>query len=116
LDVDKVKLEILACGDVRNAVRIFFSQLGERLQLRGVQSAERDLDTLHPGRVPQSVGTLGGGSGRVGKLLRGAAVAALAVVVALAVGSTAEPGFSKDAVLDLALLFQGDFIFKYIEF
>ena len=41
---------------------------------------------------------------------------ALAVVVALAVGSAPEPGFGEDPVLDLALLLESDLVLEDIEF
>ena len=50
------------------------------------------------------------------KLLAGAAIVALAIVVALPIGAAAEPGFGEDAVLDFALFLECDFVFENIEF
>ena len=42
LDVDVVKLEILASGDVRDAVGILLGQFRQRLELLGVQPTRRE--------------------------------------------------------------------------
>ena len=41
---------------------------------------------------------------------------ALAVVITLTVGTAAEAGFGEDAVFDLALFLEGDFVLKDVEF
>jgi hypothetical protein len=51
-DVDIVKLEILAGGNVRDRVGILFRKFSEHFQLPRVQSPEWNLDALHPGRIP----------------------------------------------------------------
>src|SRR5262249_39764469 len=103
LDVNEVKLKILARSDVRDVVRVLFGKLRQSLELSGVQSAEGNLDALHSRRVPECVGTLGS-IGRIFQLLLGAAVMALAVIVTLAVGAAAETGLGEDAIFDLSLL------------
>src|SRR5207245_7959476 len=91
------------------------SQLGESLQLRRVQPAEGNLDALHAGRIPQRVGPLCAAGGIAEPLLR-AAVMPLAVVIALSVGAAPEPCLGEDAIFDLALLLEGDFVLEDIEF
>ena len=59
IDVHEVQLEILAGRDVRDAIRIFLRDVGQRLELLRIQAAERDLDALHAGRVPYRIGALG---------------------------------------------------------
>src|SRR4029077_335715 len=54
--------------------------------------------------------------GRIGKVLAGAAIVTLAIVVALAVGAAAEPGLGEYTVLDFALFLECDFVFENIEF
>ena len=44
------------------------------------------------------------------------AVGALAVVIALAVGAAAEPGFGENAVFDFALFLERDLVFEDVEF
>ena len=62
VNVNEVELNILARGDVRDAVGIFFGQFGEDFELRRVKPAERNFDALHAGRVPERVRTFGEGS------------------------------------------------------
>ena len=114
--MNEVKLKILTCSDVRDAVGILLGEFGESFQLRGIESAERNFDALHSGRIPQRVGALRAAWRGILKLLCGAAVVPLAVVVALAVGAAPEPGLGEDAVLDFPLLFQRDFVFEFVEF
>jgi len=108
LDVHEVQLEILAGRDVRDAIRIFLRDVGQRLELLRIQAAERDLDALHAGRVPHGIGALGQRSRGVGQLLGFAAVPALAVVVALAVDAAPQAGLREHLLFDLALLAQLD--------
>ena len=115
VDVDKVKLKVLARGDVQHAVGIFLGEIGQRVHLIGVQSAKRNLDALHSGSIPESVGTFGQVRGVV-QFLGTDSVVAMAVVVALAVGAAAQPGFGKDFFVQLALLAQLDFGFKNVDF
>ena len=113
-NVDEMKLHVLAGGDVRDAVRVFLAKIGQHLQLRGVQAAERNLDALHAGRVPQGVGSLGVGGGIVQRA-GGLAVGPLTVVIALPVGAAPQPGFGEDAVLDFALFLERDLVFEHVE-
>jgi hypothetical protein len=53
------ELDILTCGDVADRVGIFFGKVGQDLELRSRQAAERDLDSLHAGGMPQRFGALG---------------------------------------------------------
>ena len=59
-DVDEVELEVLARGDVRDAVGVLLGELGHDLELLGREPAERDLDPLHAGRVPDASAPLVG--------------------------------------------------------
>ena len=59
VDVDEVELEVLARGDVDDAVGVLLGEVGQDLELPGVDAAERDLDPLHAGRVPQRGRPLG---------------------------------------------------------
>ncbi len=115
-DMDEVELEILTCGDVRNAVGVLFRQLGKCLQLSGVQSAERNLDALHAGRVPKRARPFGSVGGRIGELLCSAAIVAFAVVVSLAISAAAKAGLGEYPVLDLALLLKDDLVLEDVEF
>ena len=114
-NVDEVKLNVLAGGDVADAVGIFLAEIGQHFELLGVETTEGNLDALHAGGVPESVGAFGGDVGVV-EGAGGCAVGALAVVVALAVGAAAQAGFGEDAVFDFALLAQGDLVFEDVEF
>ncbi len=90
-----MQLKILARGHVRYAVGIFLGQLRHGLKLRGIQATRRNLDALHPGRVPERVGTLGQiGRGKV-QALDFLAVAALAIVIALSVVCPASFSFQR---------------------
>jgi hypothetical protein len=113
--VDVVELNILAGGDMGDIVGVLFGEVGESFELSGVEAAEGDLDALHAGRIPHGVGAFGVRRG-VGEGAGGGAVVALAVVITLAVSAAAEAGFSKDAVLNLALFFEGDLAVEDVEF
>ena len=117
VDVDVVKLKILARGDVRDAVGIFLGQLRHGFQLLGVQPAAGNLDALHAGRVPHRIGALGQRRPRDSAISwTFCAVVPLAVVVALAVGAPAQARFGEQALVDLALLAQRDFRFEDVDF
>ena len=64
LDVHEVKLDVLPGGDVADAVGIFLGQVGQHAHLLGIERAERDLDPLHAGGVPERLGALGQRAGR----------------------------------------------------
>jgi hypothetical protein len=86
--VDVVELEVLARRDVRDRVGVFFRKLGQNLKLFRVQSAERDLDALHAGRIPQhTTGALRVGRGKANPASLDT-VMALPVVITLAVGAS----------------------------
>src|SRR4051812_24268547 len=59
VDVDVMKLEILAGGDVGDAVGIFFGKLRHSFELRRVEAAGGNLYALHTGRIPQGVWAFG---------------------------------------------------------
>ena len=63
-DVDVVELDVLARGDVQDAVGVFLGQLGQHVELLGRDAAEGDLDALHARRVPERLGALGELAGR----------------------------------------------------
>ena len=114
-NVDEVKLNVLAGGDVRDAVRVFLAEIGQHFQLGGVQAAEGNFDALHARRVPEGVGAFRVGGGIV-EGAGGLAVRALAVVITLPVSAAPQPGFREDAVFDLALFLEGDLVFKDVDF
>ena len=116
LDVDVVKLEILPRGHVRDAVGILLGQVRQRLELPRVQSSRGNLDALHPGSIPHRIRALGQISGGIFKPLNGFAVVPLSVVITLAVDSSAKARFGKEALVNLALLSQGDFRLEDIYF
>ena len=64
LDVDEVELEVLARGDVADAVGVLLGEVGEDVDLLRRQAAEGDLDALHAGRVPERLGALDQRAGR----------------------------------------------------
>ena len=85
VDVDEVELDVLTRGDVADGIGVFLAEIGKNLHLLGVETAEGDLDALHPRGVPHGVGALGKlATGKVQTLDIGP-VAALPVVVTLTV-------------------------------
>ena len=115
VDVNVVELKILPRGHVRDAVGVLLGQLRHRLELIRVEPSARNLDPLHARSIPHRVRTFGEVAGRIRNLLNLRAVVPLAVVVALAVGSPAQPRFGEEALVHLALLAQGDFRFEDIQ-
>ena len=105
VDVDVVKLNILARRDVGNAVGVFFGEIGQDFQLFRRHAAEGNLDAHHPRRVPQGIRPFDYVRAEV-ELLDALAVVALTVVVALAVDAAAQPGLGENFFIDLALLAQ----------
>ena len=87
-DMDVVELEILARRDVSDGIRVLFGEFGQHFQLMRVQSAERNFDALHAGRVPQRSWSLRVRRG-VFELAGLLAVVSLAIVVPLAVCASA---------------------------
>src|SRR5207245_10640740 len=63
----------------------------------------------------RGVGVICAAGGLAVAVLR-AVVSALAVVIALSVGAAPEPCLGEDAIFDLALLLEGDFVLEDIEF
>ncbi len=116
LDVHVVQLEVLPRGHVYDAVRVFLGELRKGFQLLRIHSAGGNLDALHPGRVPHGVGAFSQSRGGVGNLLNGLAVVSLAVIVPLAVDSAAKARLREHALLEFALLAQGDFRLEDIDF
>ena len=114
-DVDEMKLEILARGDVGNPIRVFLGQLGHDLELLRIQPAERNLNPQHSGSIPNRAGALGGLVGEQRQLAALGAVVALAVVIALAIRAAAKAGLGKHFFLDLSLLAQLDLGFKLVD-
>ena len=110
VDVDIVELDVLAGGDVAHAVTVFLGQVRECVHLVCCEPAERDLDPLHPGCVPDSVGSLGEPVRGERQQLDAGAVVPLAVVVALSIGAASQAGFGEHLVVDLALALQGDLV------
>src|SRR6185437_9407642 len=113
-DVDEVELNVLAGGDVGDAVRVLFAEVGQGFELGGVEAAVGNLDALHARGVPHGAGAFRGNVG-VREGAGGFAVGALTVVIALAVGAAAESGFGEDAVFNFAVFAEGDFVFVDVE-
>jgi hypothetical protein len=104
----KWQLEVLARGDVGDAVGVFLGQLGHDLELARVEAAKRHFDALHPRRVPGGGGPFGQVARRILNLARLDAVVALAVVIALAVHAAPQPRLRKQLLVELALFAQLD--------
>src|SRR4051812_45052611 len=47
IDVNVVKLKVLASCDMKNAVGVLLGQICKRIQMVGRYASERDLDPLH---------------------------------------------------------------------
>jgi hypothetical protein len=94
-----MELEILACGDVENAVRVFFGEFRQGVQLVWSDAAEWNFDPLHSGRVPKGIRTFGHVA-QVGKLLRSNAVMPVPVVVTLTVTASTKSGFRKNLLVE----------------
>ena len=108
VDVDIVELDVLTGGDVAHAVAVFLGQIREGVHLGGREPAERDLDPLHPGRVPDGVGPLGPPVRGEQQHLDAGAVVPLTIVVALSIGAASQARLGEHLVVDLALAFQGE--------
>src|SRR4051794_28562647 len=113
--MDVMQLYVLPGGDVANSVRIFLSHVREDVHLIRVQATKWNLDALHPRRVPHRVGALGR-RGRERQALVSNAIVSLTVVVALAVGTPAQPGLAKQLALDLAVLLELDLPLVHVDF
>ncbi len=116
VDLHVMELEILPRGDVRDAVGIFFGQLGHGLELCRVEPARGNLDALHARRVPHSVRTLSQFARRKIQPLDFLPIAALAIVVTLAVSASAQPRLGEETLVQFSLLAQGDVGFKRVNF
>ena len=93
----------------------YSSQVGQHLQLGGVQAAERNLDALHARRIPQRVRTLGVRRTDNCSVRVVCAVGPLAVVIPLAVGAAPQPRLGENPVFDLALLLERDLVFEDVD-
>ena len=113
--VDEVELDVLARGDVADAVGVFFSKIGQDLDLFRVQPAPGDLDALHAGGVPGRVRPLGQLPGRIRQLLGLQPVVAMAVVVALAVDAAPQARLREHAILDPTLPLQRDLVLEHVD-
>ena len=111
-----VELKILPRSYMRDAVGIFLGKFGKGFQLIGVQSACGNLDALHPRRIPQGIGPFSKLPGGIGGLLNRLAIVSLTVIVPLAIGASAKPRFSEEALLQLALFAQRDFRLENVDF
>jgi hypothetical protein len=114
LDVDVVELDVLARGDMQDAVGIFLGQFRHHIELVCGHAAPRQLDALHAGRVPLGFGALVQirGEGNGAALV---AVMAMAVIVTLAVRAHAQTGLREHPILDLALLLEHDIGFEVVD-
>jgi hypothetical protein len=115
VDVNEVELNILARRDVEDRIRILFSELRHHFQLLGAELAERDLDPLHAGRVPQGARPFGELGSRKRERPLFDAVVPLAVVVALAVHAPAKACFGKELLLDPPLLSEVDLSLENVD-
>ena len=115
VDMDIVKLDILAGGDMGDSIGILLGRIRQYLQLFGGQAAEGDLDAHHPRGIPQGFGPLEqlpAGKGQGAGLH---SVVALAVVVTLTVDTPPQPGLGKQLILHLALALKNQLIFENID-
>src|SRR5438552_2111051 len=80
LNMDVVKLKVLARRDMEHAVGIFFRNFRKRIQLIRRHTSERNLDALHSRRVPERLRPLGRITGKR-KLLRTSSVMAMPIGV-----------------------------------
>ena len=114
-DVNEMKLKILPRRDVCDTIRILFRQLGHHLELLRVHAAKRDLDALHPGRIPHRVGALRDlllERQRLGF----SPIVALAVVVPLTIYAAPQPSFRKYLFVQLVLATKLNFGFERVDF
>src|SRR5579859_92611 len=114
VNLDIVELKILAGRNMGNAIGVFFRQLAHYLELLGIESAAGNLDALHARCVPHGYWTFGQLTRRIADLLHLLPIVPLAVIIALAIGTPAKPGFGKKALIELAVLSQRDFGLKYV--
>src|SRR5438874_1081456 len=110
-----MELEILACGHVRDSIRIFLGQLRHHFELLRIQSTCGNLDALHSWRIPKGVRSFGQIARREIELLDLLPIVTLAIVVALAVGPATKTRFSKQALFELALFAQRDLGFEDVD-
>ena len=109
-----VKLEVLACGDMKYAVGVFLGQFRQSVELIRRNAAEWNFDALHAGRVPKGFRPLGDVAQR--KLLCADAVMPMPIIVTLAVTPSAQTRFRKDLLVELPLPAQNHLRFKDIDF
>ena len=114
LDVDVVELDVLPRRDVEDAIRVLLRELRVDLELAHREAPHRDLDAHHPRRVPLGVRALRQRLGELEGLLSGAVVAE-AVVVALAVGASAQARLREDLIVEFAGFFELDLSFEDVD-
>ena len=100
-----MELNILTRCDMQDVLGVFFGQLGEDVALVGRDAAERDLDPLHAGCVPDGADTFRQAI-LVSEFLCVDAIEALAIVVTLAIDAPSQTRFSEELVGDLVLPFK----------
>ena len=106
VDMDEVKLKILARRHVGDAVGIFFGEIGQESPTApAFRPPNGILMRIIPGASHKVSGPLIDVGGEL-ELLHAFAVVALAVVVALAIDAAAQPGLGENFFVDLALLAQ----------
>ena len=108
-------LNILPRRDVEHAVRVFLGEICKHVHLLWIHAAKRNLDALHARSVPKRVGPLRQ-IGRVVQFLRADSVMPVPVVVALAITSPSQSCLGENLLVELALLAQGDFGRKLVDF
>ena len=116
LDVDEMQLKVLPGGDVQNTIGIFFGNIRQDLQLFGGDAAKRNLDALHPRRIPRGVRPFGQPGVRIGQPLRLETVEPLGVIVPLAIRPAAQARFCEKFLVDLAQFAQFHLRLKNINF
>src|SRR5579859_3042723 len=114
VNLDIVELKILAGRNMGDAIGVFFRQLAHYLELLSIETAAGNLDALHARGVPHGHWALGQIARWIADLLYLLPVVPLAVIIALAIRAPAKPGFGKKALIQLAVLSQRDFGFKYV--
>src|SRR3954468_20020717 len=109
-----MKLDILACSDVGDAVRIFLAQIGQHLKAARIKTTKRNLDALHPRSVPQGAWPFRVGRGII-DCSCGFTIGALSIVIPLSVSAPAKSGLGENPIFDLALLFQRNLMLEHVQ-
>ena len=113
-NMNVVKLEVLACGDMKHAVGVFLGHFRQSVELIRRDAAEWNFDALHAWRVPKGFRPLGDFAQR--KLLCADAVMPMPIIVTLAVTTPAQTRFRKDLLVELPLPAQEHLRFKDVDF